>query len=257
MRSRIIFSCLVVLVGLSLASVLLLHAPPQSHAQVATADIVTPVAQDDCGDVAGNDDCNGKKPTKTPAPTPTRTPTRTPRVTNTFTPVPTLTPTQTGTPTVQETATAIATVTASPTVSPVPTVATTPGFLVRVAWLPAIANVPPLTNHTACSALVLAPPASISQRANNPFNIYEFTAVESAYSIAVEDYATTGRLLTYEVAADACATSGTMTLIFRSDKEIVSSAQIALSVSPGKRYLVAVNTTGALTDLLYTISIQP
>jgi len=129
--------------------------------------------------------------------------------------------------------------------------------MVRVAWLPAVANVPPLTNHTACSALVLAPPISISQRANNPFNIYEFTAVDSAYSIAVKDYATTGQLLTYEVIEDACATSGTMTLAFRSETAIASSAQTALNVSPGKRYLVAVNTTGALTDLLYTISIQP
>lgn len=102
---------------------------------------------------------------------------------------------------------------------------------------------------------MLVPSASFEQPADNAFNIYEFTAIDSAYSLAV-----TGQLLVYvvvTVVTDACDTSNTMLLSFVLETAITPSTRVAVNATPGTRVLVAVNTTGALTKVPYAISIQP
>ncbi len=197
---------------------------------VVPMQLVTPEATETVDESCGDTVCDDAV-----KPTPTRTPTRTPRVT----PTPTRKATETPKP------------------SPSPTIAVTPSVVAHIAYLPAVANVPPLTNHTACAALVLVPPASFEQPADNAFNIYEFTAIDSAYSLAVAGYVTTGQLLVYVVVTDACDTSNTMLLSFVLETAITPSTRVAVNATPGTRVLVAVNTTGALTKVPYAISIQP
>ncbi|MCS6848884.1 MAG: hypothetical protein RMN52_14355 [Anaerolineae bacterium] len=119
-------------------------------------------------------------------------------------------------------------------------------------WVPA--------NHTACTALRVTPPATVSQPANYAFNIYRFTAQAGSYAVLLSNYATTGQLLLYRIVNDACATSGTMSVSFITSVPIAGPSfqtTFANAFIPGQEYLLAVYTTGALTNAFYTITIQP
>lgn len=120
------------------------------------------------------------------------------------------------------------------------------------AWLPG--------NHTVCTAAWIGPPTTLSQPADNTFNIYRFTASTVSYTVVINDYATTGQLLLYRITADTCATNGTMSVSFsRATPVTGSSFQITFANAfiLGQQYLLAVNTTGALTNQPYTMTIQP
>ncbi|BCX05480.1 MAG: hypothetical protein KatS3mg053_3418 [Candidatus Roseilinea sp.] len=119
-------------------------------------------------------------------------------------------------------------------------------------WVPA--------NHTACTALRVTPPATVSQPANNAFNIYRFAAQTGSYRVLLSDYATTGQLLLYRITNDACATGGTMSVSFISSVPITGPSfqtTFANAFTPGQEYLLAIHTTGALTNAFYTITIRP
>lgn len=115
-------------------------------------------------------------------------------------------------------------------------------------------------NHTACTALRVTPPATVSQPANNPFNIYRFTAQAGSYTALLSSYATTGQLLLYLIENDVCATSGSMSVNFIASASIAGPAfqtTFANAFIPERDYLLAVYTTGALTNTFYTITIRP
>lgn len=123
---------------------------------------------------------------------------------------------------------------------------------VTKVWLPA--------NHTACSAFRVTLPASVSQPANNAFNIYRFTAQTGSYTALLSNYTTSGQLLLYLIENDACATSGIMSVNFIASTPITGPSfqtTFANTFIPGRDYLLAVYTTGALTNTFYTITIRP
>jgi hypothetical protein len=117
-----------------------------------------------------------------------------------------------------------------------------------------------LNNHTACTALIVTPPAIVNQRANNAFNIYRFSAAAMSYNVTLERYATTGQLLLYLIVDDRCASTGSMSVNFIRSINITSPATFLTTLSGlqiGQTYLLAVNTTGALTPQMYTLTIEP
>ncbi len=125
-------------------------------------------------------------------------------------------------------------------------------------FAPLIANGPP-NNHLACTAYLMAPPASISQPPNNPFNIYRITARRSTYSVSITNFVTQGRLLLYRVVNDRCRTHGTMSVSFIREIPITgTSLQTVLSnLVSDTDYLIAVNVTGAASNRPYTLKIEP
>jgi hypothetical protein len=133
-------------------------------------------------------------------------------------------------------------------------------FTPFVTVLPATSNGPP-RNHTACTAYPLSAEMNVSQAADNAFNIYRFTATATTYNVSISNYATQGRFLLYRIVADNCAQSANMSVAFLDMIDIGSPTlfQIGLSemFTPGDSYLLAVNTTGALTSRVYTLAIWP
>lgn len=118
----------------------------------------------------------------------------------------------------------------------------------------------PLNNHTSCTALRVTPPASVIQPPSQAFNLYRFTAASSSYSVALNNYTSTGQLLLYRINADRCATNGTISVTFvRSSPIATGSSQITLSnlFVGGVDYLLAVQTTGATSNVPYRIDITP
>ncbi len=126
--------------------------------------------------------------------------------------------------------------------------------------LPAVTKVWLPVNHTACTAFWVTPPASVSQPANNPFNIYRFTAQTGSYTALLSNYATVGQLLLYLIENDTCAVSGIMSVKFIAAAPITGPSfqtTFADAFIPGRDYLLAVHTTGALTNAFYTITVRP
>lgn len=179
----------------------------------------------------------------------------------------TATPTSTATPTVTPTslqsASATPTFTATPSLTaPTPT-QTPPGPLPLIKFhLPAIVNdavLTPSNNHTACTASAITPPATVIQAADNAFNIYRFVAGAESYAVSLNNYASSGLLLFYLITEDRCPRAGTLSLSFVGSKPITSATTqaIFMNLTPGERYMLAVNTTGALTSEAYIIAITP
>jgi hypothetical protein len=128
-------------------------------------------------------------------------------------------------------------------------------------WLPIMQRDAPLNNHTSCTALVIAPPQTVVQPASRSFNIYRFVATSASYRVSLSNYGTSGRLLLYRITSDNCAANGTLSVVYLREAGITSptSFETAFNIlfTPGQSYLLAVNTTGALTSQPYSITIQP
>lgn len=124
--------------------------------------------------------------------------------------------------------------------------------------LPAVIKGWPPDNHTACTAFRIVPPATLSQPASNAFNIYRFTAAAPFATVIISNYATDGQLLLYLITADNCATNNTMSLSFIRSATIAqgtSTTTFSNALLAGQQYLLAVNTTGALTNQFYTLTL--
>jgi hypothetical protein len=134
-------------------------------------------------------------------------------------------------------------------------------FKPSVTHLPLMMRTAPINNHTSCTALVIAPPQTVQQPANAAFNIYRFRATSASYRVTIRNYATSGRMLMYRIAADNCAANNTLTVIYLGEAGISSPTLFETAFNnlftPGQSYLLAVNTTGALTPQPYTITVQP
>jgi len=119
----------------------------------------------------------------------------------------------------------------------------------------------PLDNHSSCTALLVAPPQTVQQPADNVFNIYRFRADATTYRVSISNYATSGRILLYRIAADNCAANGIMSVVYLGEAGITSSTSFETAFTnlftPGQSYLLAVNTTGLLTSQTYNITFQP
>lgn len=118
----------------------------------------------------------------------------------------------------------------------------------------------PVNNHTSCTALRVSPPATVIQPPNQRFNLYRFTATRASYAVTIRNYSTTGQLLVYRINADRCAAGGTASVTFLSSTPLASGdTQAGLDnlFAAGTEYLLAVQTTGALSDLPYRIEISP
>jgi hypothetical protein len=127
-------------------------------------------------------------------------------------------------------------------------------------YAPVIANeaTPDLDNHTACTAYPITPPVSVTQAADDPFNIYRFAAA-SQYQVTITGYASTGKLALYRIVDDRCATAGTISVNLVQESTITSPTfQTTLDgMVPGESYLLVVNMTGALTSQAYIIAVAP
>ncbi len=119
----------------------------------------------------------------------------------------------------------------------------------------------PLNNHTACTALGIAPPQTVVQPASQRFNIYRFVATSASYRLSLNNYGTTGRVLLYRITSDNCAANGTLSVVYLTEAGITSATSFETAFNtlftPGQSYLLAVNTTGALTSQPYSITLQP
>ncbi len=199
--------------------------------------------------------------TSTPTATPVPAATATPTATYTNTPAPSNTPKRTNTPVPGATATRTTTPTVTVRPSATPTVQVTPPPEIKKRFLPVVTT--PLDNHARCRAFRIAPPTTLSQAPDDPFNMYIFQAAASSYRVRMTGYTyggdATGRLLLYAVAVDNCAVDGTMREILLSDAEIVKDRDndaTFVGLSPGGTYLLVVYTRGAPVKQPYTISIS-
>ncbi len=214
--------------------------------------------------------------TNTPTTTPTlppSTPTRTPSPTTTTvnTPVSTATNTPvtpnaaTLTPTPSRTSTVPPTPPSTPiTPAPSQTPETGPGVPRPRLYLPYILKAQKLgDNHEACTAYRVSPPATVSQPADNSYNIYRFTAITTTYAAILENYATAGSILIWQVEEDNCARSNTTKLKFAGGVDIVSpntgyEVTFYGFFEPGQDYVVAVYTKkDNLTPKIYTLTLRP
>jgi hypothetical protein len=128
-------------------------------------------------------------------------------------------------------------------------------------WMPIMQRNAPLNNHTACTALGIAPPQTVVQPASQRFNIYRFVATSASYRLSLNNYGTTGRVLLYRITSDNCAANGTLSVVYLTEAGITSATSFETAFNtlftPGQSYLLAVNTTGALTSQPYSITLQP
>jgi hypothetical protein len=118
----------------------------------------------------------------------------------------------------------------------------------------------PINNHTSCTALRFSPPATVIQPPNQPFNLYRFAASNASYKISLSNYASTGQLLLYRINNDQCSTSGTISVIFvRSSLIAAGNTLVTLDnlLVGGAEYLLAVQTTGAPSNVPYRLDITP
>ena len=135
-----------------------------------------------------------------------------------------------------------------------------PGRLIYKQHLPNVqkAQPPPGSNHTVCSAYRITPPTTVSQPADNLYNIYRFTAITTTYAAILQSYASTGSVLIWQIDEDDCANSNTMKLNFSGGVEIISP-NVGYEVTfygffvPGKEYVVTLYTKGKLTTQPYTL----
>lgn len=133
-------------------------------------------------------------------------------------------------------------------------------FTPAKAFLALLARDYPLNNHTSCTALRVSPPATVIQPPSQPFNLYRFNPTNATYTVTISDYGSTGQLLLYRINNDRCATGGTISVTFiRSSPIANGSTQIRLDnmFVTGVDYLLAVQTTGALSNAPYRIDIGP
>jgi hypothetical protein len=155
--------------------------------------------------------------------------------------------------------------TATPTLQPAPsqTPEKGPGVIRPKLFLP-LAIKPQVLgeNHTVCKAYRISPPASVSQPADNLYNIYRFTAVTTTYASILQNYAGTGSILIWGVEEDNCAKSDTMKLKFTGGVDIVTPNTGYEIIyygffEPGKDYVFAVYTRVNLSPQVYTLTWRP
>jgi hypothetical protein len=120
----------------------------------------------------------------------------------------------------------------------------------------------PPNNHTACTAQRITPPQTVKQPPDNAFNIYRFTATTPSYTVIVNGYVSTGQIEFYRIVADNCATLNSLSIaLVRPAIPINSATQFQTRLTnvfaPGASYLLAVRTTGAISNTPYTITVQP
>ncbi len=118
----------------------------------------------------------------------------------------------------------------------------------------------PLNNHTSCTALRISPPATVIQPPNQVFNLYRFTANINANVVTLSNYASAGQLLLYRINSDQCSTNGTISVTFVRNWPIAAgNTQVTLNglLVGGAEYLLAVQTTGALSNAPYRLDITP
>lgn len=140
------------------------------------------------------------------------------------------------------------------------TAATVAGnFAPAKAFLAAFSRNSPINNHTSCSALRIRPPEVVIQPPRQTFNLYRFTAASASYTINLNNYESTGQLLIYRINNDLCTANGTISVIFvRSYPITKGDTQVTLNnlFEGGVDYLLAVQTTGALSDAPYRLEIR-
>lgn len=118
----------------------------------------------------------------------------------------------------------------------------------------------PVNNHTSCTALRVLPPATVNQPPNQPFNLYRFTATSASYTVAMSNYSSAGQLLLYRINADRCAAGGTASVTFLKSNPLAGGNTVTVFDNlfvAGTEYLLAVQTTGALSETPYRIEIRP
>lgn len=139
------------------------------------------------------------------------------------------------------------------------TITITGSFVPFTQFLPVTLRMPFFNNHTACNALTLTPPQSVTQPPDQAYNLYRFVASQIHYSVHITAYATTGQLSVYRIRSDQCAANGAI------DLELIASQDITTSdvqttfgntaFEAGASYLLALNTTGPASSQSYTLSI--
>jgi hypothetical protein len=125
--------------------------------------------------------------------------------------------------------------------------------------LPLISRSYPPNNHTACDYLPLNVPDTVSQPANNPFNIYRFTATSSSHIVRTTNYGTTGQLLLYRIKMDACSINGTISLEYLGAQpmsQVAVNQNTLVGLVAGQSYLFAINTTGPLVSASYQMRLE-
>lgn len=118
----------------------------------------------------------------------------------------------------------------------------------------------PINNHSSCTALRVTPPVTVVQPPNQEFNLYRFTAASTNYTVAISGYSSSGQLRLYRINSDRCTTNGSMSLTLISSAPIAAgdSQQVLSNVfEAGVDYLLALQTTGALSNTPYRIEIRP
>jgi hypothetical protein len=127
-------------------------------------------------------------------------------------------------------------------------------------FLAAFSRNHPINNHTSCTALRIRPPEVVVQPPRQTFNLYRFTAASASHTINLSNYESTGQLLIYRINSDLCASNGTISVIFvRSSLITKGSTQVTLNnlFEGGVDYLLAVQTTGVLSNTPYRFEIRP
>jgi Carbohydrate family 9 binding domain-like len=210
-----------------------------------------------------------------PTSTPTRTLSPTSTATTVNTPVSTAKATATNTPVTPNAATVTPTPGKTSTVPPTPpstpitpvpsqTPETGPGLPRPRLYLPYVLKAQRLgDNHEVCTAYRISPPATVSQPADNAYNIYRFTAITTTYASILENYATTGSILIWKIEEDSCAKTNTTKLKFVGGVDIVSpntgyEVTFYGFFEPGKDYVAVVYTPkDNLTSKIYTLTLRP
>ena len=213
---------------------------------------------------------NSPVSTATRTPTPVSSATRTSTATLVNTPLATslatatATGTATGTPITPNAATATPTPSRTPTLPPPSQTPETGPVLPRPRlYLPYVLKAQKLgDNHAVCTAYRVSPPFTVSQPADNAYNIYRFTAVTTTYAAVLENYAAVGSILIWQVEEDMCAKSEEMRLKFVGGVDIVSpntgyEVTFYGFFEPGKDYVMAVFTRRELTPKVYTLTLRP
>ena len=137
-----------------------------------------------------------------------------------------------------------------------------PGLPRTNYYLPYVSKAQKLgDNHSVCDAYRVSPPVTVSQPADNTYNIYRFTAISTTYGTILENYASTGSILIWQIEEDNCVASNTMKLKFVGGVDIVTP-NVSYEVTyygffePEKTYVLAVYTKGKLSTQAYRLTLR-